>query len=168
MENAVASRFLEARAGRVLVLDGAMGTSLHEADLPLSDYEGLENCSEVLVLTRPDVVQAIHERFLEVGCDAVETDTFGGMKHVLVEFGLQDRCREINRRAVEIARRATDAHSTPDHPRFVIGSIGPGTKLITLGQIDWPTIFDSYAEQVRGLLDGGPGGRADALLIETS
>src|SRR5437867_2173754 len=147
------SPYLEALSRRVLFLDGAMGTALHTYDLPLSDYLGLENCSEVLVLTRPDVVQEIHESFLAVGCDAVETNTFGGMKHVLVEFGLEDRCREINRAAVEIARRACDNHSTPERPRFVVGSIGPGTKLLTLGQIDWDTMYDSYAEQVRGLLD---------------
>ena len=162
------SPFLEALKRRVLVLDGAIGTAIHEYNLPLSDYDGLENCSEVLVLTRPDVVQEIHESHLRVGCDAVETNTFGGMKHVLVEFGLQDRCREINRAAVAIARRACAAFSTPDKPRFVLGSIGPGTKLITLGQIDWDTMHDSYAEQVRGLLDAPPGERADALLIETS
>src|SRR5947208_14799831 len=122
-----------------------MGTALHAYKLPLSDYDGLENCSEVLNLTRPDVVQEIHESFLAVGCDAVETNTFGAMKHVLVEFGLEDRCREINTRAVQIARQACERYSTPEWPRFVLGSLGPGTKLITLGQIDWDTMSDSYA-----------------------
>ncbi len=162
------SPYLEALSRRVLFLDGAMGTALHVYNLPLSDYHGLENCSEVLVLTRPDVVREIHESFLAVGCDAVETNTFGGMKHVLVEFGLESQCREINRAAVEVARRACDKYSTLDRPRFVVGSMGPGTKLLTLGQIDWDTMYDSYAQQVRGLLDGPAGRRADALLIETA
>ncbi len=157
------SLFLERLAEQVLIFDGAMGTSLHALDLPLSDYNGLENCSEVLVLTRPDAIEQIHRNFLEVGCDAVETNTFGGMKHVLAEFDLHDRCYEINVRAAQIARRACDALSTARQPRFVIGSMGPGTKLISLRQIDYDTMLDSYFEQARGLLDGG----SDVLLIET-
>jgi 5-methyltetrahydrofolate--homocysteine methyltransferase len=163
----VPNRFLDALQQRVLVLDGAMGTETHALDLSLADYDGRENCPEVLVLTRPELVQSIHESFLAAGCDAIETDTFGGMPHVLVEFDLADRSREINRRAVEVARRACERYSTPERPRFVVGSMGPGTKLITLGQIDWDTLHASYAEQVRGLLDAGPGQRADMLLIET-
>ncbi len=155
--------FLEVLKERVVFLDGAMGTALHACDLPLSDYDGLENCCEVLNLTRPDVVEQVHDSFLAVGCDAVETNTFGGMKHVLAEFGLQERCFEINRRAARIARAACDRHATASGPRFVVGALGPGTKLPTLRQIDWDTLVDSYAEQVRGLLDGG----ADVLLIET-
>ena len=158
---------LAALQNRVLVLDGAMGTETHALDLSLADYDGRENCPEVLVFTRPELVQSIHESFLAVGCDAIETDTFGGMPHVLVEFDLADRAREINRRAVEIARQACERFSTQARPRFVVGSMGPGTKLITLGQIDWDTLYASYAEQVRGLLDGGPNRRADLLLIET-
>ncbi len=146
-----------------LILDGAMGTSVHALDLPLSDYNGLENCTEILNFTRPDAVERIHRDFLEVGCDAVETNTFGGMKHVLAEFGLQDRCRELNVQAARIARRAADACSTPDRPRFVVGSMGPGTKLVTLRQIDYDAMLDSYFEQAVGLLEGG----VDALLIET-
>lgn len=157
------SVFLRRLAERVLIFDGAMGTSVHALDLPLSDYQGLENCTEILTLTRPDAVEEIHRSFLQVGCDAVETNTFGGMKHVLAEFDLQDRCYELNRTAAQIARRAADAFSTPDWPRFVVGSIGPGTKLISLRQIDYDTMLDSYFEQIRGLLDGG----CDVLLIET-
>jgi 5-methyltetrahydrofolate--homocysteine methyltransferase len=159
------STFVKQLARRRLVLDGAMGTSLQKLDLDLeADYWGKENCSEVLVLSRPDVLQTIHGEFLAAGADAVETDTFGGMTHVLAEFDLQDRCRELNRKACEIARAACDEHATPDRPRFVVGSIGPGTKLISLQQIDWDTLYDSYAEQAHGLLDGG----ADVLLIETA
>lgn len=148
---------------RVIVFDGAMGTSIHARDLPLSEFNGLENCSEVLVLTRPDVIGEIHESFLEVGCDAVLTDTFGGSKLVLGEFDLADKTREINARAVQIAREACSKHATPDKPRFVIGSMGPGTKLPTLGQATWDELLDSYTEQARGLIDGG----ADVLLVET-
>jgi 5-methyltetrahydrofolate--homocysteine methyltransferase len=155
--------FLAAIRERVLVFDGAMGTSLHALELPLSDYNGLENCSEILSDTRPDAIERIHRSYLEVGCDAVETNTFGGMKHVLAEFGLAGRCHELNVKSAQIARRAVEAFSTAEWPRFVVGSIGPGTKLISLRQIDYDTMLDSYFEQVRGLLDGG----CDVLLIET-
>lgn len=158
-----AAAFLRALDERVLVFDGAMGTSVHALDLPLSDYEGLENCTEILNFSRPDAVEQIHRSFLQVGCDAVETNTFGGMKHVLAEFDLAERCYELNLTAARIARRACDALSTAAQPRFAIGSIGPGTKLVTLRQIDYDTMLDSYYEQIRGLVDGG----VDALLIET-
>ncbi len=148
---------------RVLVFDGAMGTSLHARDLPLSDYRDLENCSEILNETRPDVIEEIHCGFLEVGCDAVETNTFGANHVVLAEFGLAERTYELNVEAAEIARRATAKYSTPDRPRFVIGSIGPGTKLISLCQIGYDALLASYVDQIHGLLDGG----VDALLIET-
>ena len=157
-------RFIEQIENHVTLLDGGMGTSVQNMDLDLEkDFWNLENCTEVLVLSRPDAVQRIHEEFLEAGSDAVETDTFGGMTHVLAEFDLQDRCREINREAVKIARKACDNHQTPEKPRFVVGSIGPGTKLISLGQISWDEMYASYREQVMGLLEGGP----DVLLMET-
>ncbi|RMD63031.1 MAG: methionine synthase, partial [Planctomycetota bacterium] len=147
-----------------LVLDGAMGTSLHSCDCDLErDYLGKENCSEILVQTRPDVVQGIHESFLEAGADAVETNTFGAGALVLAEFDLADQTRALNRQAAEIARAACERHSSADKPRFALGSIGPGTKLLTLGHTDWDAMLRSYTEQVRGLLDGG----VDALLIET-
>lgn len=159
------SLFVEQLKKRVLFLDGAMGTSIHKLDLDLErDYMGKENCTEVLLLTRPDAIQKIHEDFLAMGCDAVETDSFGSNKLVLAEYDLQDRCYELNKLAVEVARKACDNYSTPDKPRFVIGSVGPGTKLVTLGITDWDTMLDSYTEQFRGLIDGG----ADVLLIETS
>jgi 5-methyltetrahydrofolate--homocysteine methyltransferase len=162
-ETAMQSRFLDTLRQRVLVFDGAMGTSIHALHLPLDDYDGQENCNEILVLSRPDAVRRVHESFLSVGCDAVETNTFGGSKLTLGEFGLQDRTREINRTAAQIAREACDAFSSADKPRFVIGSIGPGTKLISLGQVDWDRMLDGYQEQIRGLLEGG----SDALIIET-
>lgn len=157
------SLFIRSLQERVLVFDGAMGTSVHTFNLPLSDYAGLENCTEILCATRPDVIREIHSRFLRVGCDAVETNTFGANKVVFSEFGLVDRVRELNRRAAEIAREACREFSTPDRPRFVIGSMGPGTRLASLRQITFDLLEDSYAEQVRGLMDGG----VDALLIET-
>ena len=157
------SKFLEALDQRVLIFDGAMGTSIHARDLPLSDFNDLENCSEILVLTRPDVIQEIHESFLAVGSDAVLTDTFGANKLVLSEFDIADKTREINVRAAEIARAACDAHATADKPRYVIGSMGPGTRLPSLGQTDWDTLLDSYTEQARGLIEG----KVDALLVET-
>lgn len=158
------SRFLKELDRRVLFIDGAMGTSIHKCDCDLErDYLGKENCTEVLTLTRPEVIQGIHESFLAVGADAVETDTFGANKLVFAEFDLVERTREINRVAAETARAACDKHATKDRPRFVIGSMGPGTKLLTLGHTTWEAMFDSYREQARGLLDGG----VDALLIET-
>ncbi|MGP1310557.1 MAG: methionine synthase, partial [Phycisphaerales bacterium] len=153
-----------ALAKRVLVLDGAMGTSIHNCDCDLErDYLGKENCTEILVDTRPEVIQGIHESFLKVGADAVETDTFGANKLVFAEFDLVDETYRLNKKAAEIARAACDAHATKDKPRFVFGSMGPGTKLVSLGNTTWDDMLESYAEQVRGLIDGG----ADALLIET-
>ncbi len=158
------SAFLDHLTRRVLVLDGAMGTQVHEHDLDVeTDYLGCENCTDVLVKSRPDLVQLIHENYLEAGADAIETNSFGGARHVLGEFDLHDETYDLAKRAARIARAAADKHSTPDKPRFVLGSMGPGTKLITLAQIDWPTLVASYRESMRGLIEGG----ADAILIET-
>ncbi|MBW3658269.1 MAG: methionine synthase [Actinobacteria bacterium] len=167
--------FLDAARERVLVFDGAMGTSIQDRDLGPDDFGGpeLEGCNEVLVRTRPALLEELHAEFLEVGCDAIETDTFGGAPWVLDEYGLGDDAEELNRLAAEIARRAADRFSTPEKPRFVIGSIGPGTRspTLSLGKdpattkdfIDVATMEDGYRRQVRGLLDGG----SDALIIET-
>ena len=157
------SAFVRCLTERALVFDGAMGTSIHALDLPLRDYRGLENCSEILNETRPDAIEQIHRSFLEVGCDAVETNTFGANRIVLAEFGLAERTYELNVAAARVARRAVQAYTTPDRPRFVVGSIGPGTKLISLRQVGYDELEGSYFEQIRGLLDGG----ADVLLIET-
>ena len=155
--------FLRCLRDRVLIFDGAMGTSIHALDLRLQDYDQHENCSEILVHTRPDVIERIHRSFLEVGCDAVETNTFGANRVVLAEFGLAERTHELNVAAAKIARQACSAFATPDWPRFVVGSVGPGTKLISLRQISYDDLLASYLEQMRGLLDGG----VDVLLIET-
>jgi 5-methyltetrahydrofolate--homocysteine methyltransferase len=157
--------FLDVVRERVVVFDGAMGTSIHRYDLDLQkDWLGQENISEVLNISRPDVIQEIHESFLAVGCDAVETNTFGANKIVLAEAGMTDRTFEINKIAAEISRRACDKYETPDRPRFVVGSIGPGTKLVSLGMTNWDEMLDSYAEQCRGLIAGG----VDLFLIETA
>ena len=156
--------FLKLAAERVVVLDGAMGSNLQTRPLDVDrDWLGQENISEVLNVSRPELIQEIHELFLDVGCDAVETNTFGANKIVLAEAGWEDRVFENNRLAAEIARRACDRFETSDRPRYVVGSIGPGTKLVSLGMVDWDTMLDSYAEQVRGLMAGG----VDVLLIET-
>jgi 5-methyltetrahydrofolate--homocysteine methyltransferase len=157
------SLFLELLEHSILIFDGAMGTTVHALNLLLSDYRQLENCTEVLNETRPDVIEQIHHSFLEVGCDAIETNTFGANRLVLTEFGLADRTYDLNVQAAQIARRACDAFANAAHPRFVVGSLGPGTKLISLRQVTYNDLLDSYYEQVRGLLDGG----VDVLLIET-
>jgi len=148
---------------RVLVLDGAMGTSVHAHDLPLSDFQNLENCTEILVESRPDVVREIHHSFLAIGSGAVMTNTFGGSKLVLNEFGIADRTHAINKQAAMLAREMCDKFEKLSKPRFVIGSVGPGTRLPSLGQTTWDELVDSYTEQMRGLLDGG----VDAVLVET-
>ncbi|MEI8195025.1 MAG: homocysteine S-methyltransferase family protein, partial [Phycisphaerae bacterium] len=162
-----ASPFLEMLTRRVMVFDGGMGTQVFSFNLTLKDFWEKENCVDVLALSRPDVIQEIHRRYFAAGSDCVETDTFGANPLVLSEFGLQDRCREMNRAAVQLARAA--ANSFKDgRPRFVAGSIGPGTKAITLGHVDYQTLLESYREQARGLLDDGHGGGGvDALLVET-
>ncbi len=155
--------FLDILSQRVMIFDGAMGTQIHAANLSLTDYWQRENCPEVLGLSRPEVIASIHAAYYAAGADTVETNTFGANKLVLAEFGLQDRCREINRVAAQIARQASTPFATPQRPRFVAGSVGPGTKSITLGYTTFEAMRDSYAEQMRGLLEGG----VDAILIET-
>src|SRR5437762_630221 len=159
---AVRKPFRQLARERVVVLDGAMGSTLQCRTLDLSrDWLGHENISEVLNFSRPEVIQEIHEAFLAVGCDAVETNTFGANKIVLAEAQMADRVFENNRVAAEIARRACEKFETADSPRYVIGAAGPGTKILTLGMTTWETMQESYAEQFRGLLAGG----VDAILI---
>ncbi|MBI5362798.1 MAG: methionine synthase [Planctomycetes bacterium] len=154
----------EALATRVLVLDGAMGTQIHAANLDLErDYDGHENCVDVVSATRPEVIQRIHETYLEAGADLVETNTFGAMPHVLSEFGIAQRARELNRVAASVARAACAKVGTSSKPRFALGSMGPGTKLATLGHASYEALKSSYAEQARGLIEGG----VDGFLIET-
>src|ERR1700722_13879341 len=133
--------YLEAAASRVVIFDGAMGTSLQLAGLSAEDFGGpeLEGCNEALVLSRPDAVSAVHQAFLAVGVDVVETDAFGAFGIVLAEYGLQNRVRDISLAAARIARQAADAVSSAEHPRWVAGNLGPGTRFPTLGQIPFVT-----------------------------
>ncbi|MGA1602419.1 MAG: methionine synthase [Prochlorothrix sp.] len=149
----------------VIVFDGAMGTNLQAQDLTLEDFGGAdyEGCNEYLVVTKPEAVKKVHRDFLAAGADVIETDTFGGSTFVLAEYDLADRAYELNRIAAEIARECADEYSTPEKPRFVAGSIGPGTKLPTLGHIDYDTLREALLPQIEGLMDGG----ADLLLVET-
>ncbi|XTZ18872.1 methionine synthase [Micromonospora echinospora] len=141
-----------------------MGTMLQAADLTLDDFEGYEGCNEILNVTRPDVVRSVHEAYLAAGSDCVETNTFGANLANLGEYDIQHRIRELSEAGARIARAAADAWSTPERPRFVIGSIGPGTKLPTLGHASYATLRDAYQQNAAGLIAGG----ADALLVETS
>jgi 5-methyltetrahydrofolate--homocysteine methyltransferase len=157
--------FLKTLKERVVVFDGAMGTNLHAQGLTIEDYGGpqFENCNEHLLLTRPDAVEKVHAGFLEVGCDVVETDSFNGTSIVLNEFGIGHMAYDLNLRAAKLARRVASDFSTKDKPRWVAGSMGPGTKLPTLGHVTFPETRDAYGEQSRGLLDGG----VDLLIVET-
>ncbi|HEV8651241.1 MAG TPA: methionine synthase [Actinomycetes bacterium] len=155
--------FLAALRERVLVFDGAMGTMLHAADLSLDDYESLEGCSEILSVTRPDVVKGIHAAYFEAGADAVETNSFGASAVVLDEYGIADRVVELNEVAARLAREVADDFAADGRPRWVAGSMGPGTKLPTLGHTTYATLLATYTDQAAGLLAGG----ADVLLVET-
>lgn len=149
----------------VLVFDGAMGTNLQVQNLTAEDFGGpeYEGCNEYLVHTKPEAVATVHRGFFEAGADVIETDTFGGTSIVLAEYDLGDKAYYLNKAAAELAKSIANEFSTPEKPRFVAGSMGPGTKLPTLGHIDYDTLKNSYIEQVQGLYDGG----VDLLLVET-
>jgi 5-methyltetrahydrofolate--homocysteine methyltransferase len=155
---------LTALRERVVVADGAMGTMLQAADLTLDDFEGHEGCNEILSVTRPEVVRSIHDAYFAVGCDAVETNTFGSNYANLAEYGIVDRIRETALAGARIARQSADAWSTPEQPRWVLGSVGPGTKLPTLGHAPYALLRDAYQQQCEAMIEGG----VDAVLIETS
>jgi len=154
----------EALRTRVVVADGAMGTMIQDADPTLDDYEGHEGCNEILNVSRPDIITSVHDAYLEVGVDAIETNTFGANWSNLSDYGIDDRIRELARAGAALARGRADAFATPDHPRWVLGSMGPGTKLPSLGHTTYAHLRATFAEQAAGLLEGG----ADALLVETS
>jgi 5-methyltetrahydrofolate--homocysteine methyltransferase len=156
--------FLQTVKERVVIYDGAMGTSIHKRNPSLDDYWGKENCSEVLVLSRPDMIRDIHADFLRVGCDVIETNTFGASRIVLTEFELPDRVREINVKAAQLAREVAQQFSTKGKPRFVAGSIGPSTKLPSLGHIGFDEMVVAFEEQAAALIEGG----VDLLLVETA
>src|SRR5580693_4988913 len=155
--------FFQTVRERVVVYDGAMGTNIQARNPTLDDYRGKENCSEILVLSRPDIIRDIHADFFRVGCDVVETNTFGGSRIVLSEFELPDRVHEINVKAAQLAREVAQQFSTTDRPRFVAGSMGPTTKLPSLGHIGFEAMAAAYEEQAAALIEGG----VDLLLIET-
>ncbi len=149
---------------RVLIADGAMGTMLQAANPSLEDFQNHEGCNEILNVTRPDVVRSVHDAYLAAGVDAIETNTFGANWANLAEYGIEDRIYELAFAGAKIAREAADAFSTPEKPRFVLGSLGPGTKLPTLGHTTYAHLKDAYRIASQGLVDAG----ADALLIETT
>ncbi len=157
--------YLEAVNERVIVFDGAFGTFVQGLDLGPDDFGGpsLEGCNEMLCLTRPDVIRSMHEAFLAVGVDAIETASFGSFYTVLTEYDIPERAYELNVAAARLAREVASGFEADGRSRFVAGSIGPGTKLPSLGHIGFTELHDSYVEQARGLLDGG----SDLFLIET-
>jgi 5-methyltetrahydrofolate--homocysteine methyltransferase len=152
-----------ALAERVVVADGAMGTMLQTSDATIDDFAGYEGCNEILNVTRPDIVTGIHEAYLAAGADCLTTNTFGANLSNLGEYGISDRIAELSEAAARLARAAADRRATPDRPRWVLGSIGPGTKLPTLGHTTFRELRDAYQVNAEGLLRGG----ADALIIET-
>jgi 5-methyltetrahydrofolate--homocysteine methyltransferase len=149
----------------VIVFDGAMGSNLQLQNLTAADFGGekYEGCNEYLVYTKPAAVAKVHRDFLAAGADVIETDTFGGTYLTLAEYDLADRAYELNKSAAELAKKVTQEFTTPEKPRFVAGSMGPGTKLPSIGHVDYDTLEEAYAEQARGLLDGG----VDLFLVET-
>ena len=157
--------FLDTLRDRIVVFDGAMGTNLHAQDLTVDDYGGpqFEGCPEHLLISKPEAVAKVHAGFFEVGCDVVETDSFGGASIVLAEYQIAHLAYDLNKKAAELAKRIASDFSTKEKPRWVAGSMGPTTKLPTLGHISFLDMKASYREQARGLLDGG----ADLLIVET-
>ncbi len=149
----------------VLVFDGAMGTSLQTQNLTADDFGGpqYEGCNEYLVISKPEAVEQVHREFLQAGADVIETDTFGAASIVLDEYDLGDRAYELNVKAAKLAKTVAAEFSTPEKPRFVAGSIGPTTKLPTLGHIDFDTMRASFVEQAEGLYDGD----VDLFIVET-
>ncbi len=148
---------------RVVVADGAMGTMLQSSPATVSDFDGYEGCNEILNITRPDVVRAVHDGYLEAGVDCVTTNTFGANLANLGEYGIPGRITELSEAGARIAREAADRWSTPERPRWVLGAVGPGTKLPTLGHAKFAVLRDAYQECAAGLLAGG----VDAIIVET-
>src|ERR1700722_16415575 len=153
-------------ARRIVVLDGATGTSIQGMNLHAGSFGGasLDGCNENLVIASPDNISQLHRSFLEVGADIIETNSFGSTSVVLAEYGIEGQARELNRIAAQLARAEADSFSTPNRPRFVAGSMGPTTKSISVtGGVTFDQLADSYQEQSEGLIEGG----ADILLLDT-
>ena len=157
--------FLQQLSKKILVFDGATGTSLQDQNLTVDDFGGkeFEGCNEYLLFSKPSAVEKVHEGFLSVGCDVIETNTFGGASIVLAEYDLHERAYELNFKAAQIAKKMASDFSTKEKPRFVAGSIGPTTKLPSLGHISFREMQQSFYEQVAGLIEGG----SDVLCVET-
>ncbi|MFJ8547237.1 homocysteine S-methyltransferase family protein, partial [Streptomyces sp. NPDC093586] len=159
------SALREALATRVVVADGAMGTMLQAQDPTLEDFQQLEGCNEVLNVTRPDIVRSVHEEYFAAGVDCVETNTFGANHAAMAEYDIAHRVHELSEAGARIAREVADGFTARDgRQRWVLGSVGPGTKLPTLGHIDYTTVRDGFQANAEGLVAGG----ADALLVETT
>lgn len=158
-------KFLELLKEKIVVFDGAMGSNLQSQNLTIEDWGGanFENCSENLLYTKPEAIETVHLGFLDAGCDVIETNSFGGGEVVLTEFGIADKAYDVNLKAAQLAKKLASDYSTANFPRFVAGSMGPGTKLPTLGHISYEDLKKSYDEQVRGLFDGG----VDMFIVET-
>jgi 5-methyltetrahydrofolate--homocysteine methyltransferase len=161
----MSNNFLDLLKERVIVFDGAMGSNLQSQNLTIDDWGGpnFENCSENLLYTKPEAIEKVHRGFLEIGCDVIETNSFGGGEVVLQEFGIADKAYDVNKLAANLAKNLANQYSTKEKPRFVAGSIGPGTKLPTLGHITYEDLKKSYVQQVHGLYDGG----VDIFIVET-
>ncbi|ADG88566.1 methionine synthase [Thermobispora bispora] len=155
--------FREALSERILVADGAMGTMLQSYHPTIEDFQGHEGCNDVLNVSRPDIVRSVHDAYLAAGVDCIETNTFNSNQAALGEYGIADRIYELSEAGARLARERADHWSTPDHPRYVLGSMGPGTKLPTLGHLPYALLRDAYEQNAAGLIAGG----VDALIIET-
>ena len=160
----IPSTLRSAMSQRVIIADGAMGTMLQDANPSLSDFQGHEGCNEILNVSKPELVKSVHRKYLEVGVDAIETNTFGANWANLAEYGIEDRIYELAFAGGKLAREVADEFSINDRPRWVLGSLGPGTKLPTLMHTDYLKLKEAYSIASKGLLDGG----VDALLIETT
>ena len=159
------SNFLDVLKERVIVFDGAMGTNIQSQQLTADDFGGpqLEGCNEYLLVSKPEAIEKVHADFFAVGCDVVETNSFGSTSIVLAEYNIAPLAYELNFKAAQLAKRVASDYSTREKPRWVAGSMGPGTKLPSLGHISFRDLKAAYLEQVRGLVDGG----VDILLVET-
>ena len=163
MLNSRSQALLDAVRSRVVVADGAMGTMIQDAAPTLADFQNYEGCNEILNVTRPELIASIHAQYLKAGAEAIETNTFGANFANLAEYDIVDRVYELARAGAEVARGVADDFSTEEKPRWVLGSMGPGTKLPSLGHEKFAVLRDAYRDAARGLIDGG----ADAILIET-
>ena len=149
---------------RVIIADGAMGTMLQDANPTLEDFQGFEGCNEILNVSKPELVKSVHRKYFEVGVDAIETNTFGANWANLAEYDIEDRIYELAYAGGKLAKEVAAEFSTESRPRWVLGSLGPGTKLPTLGHVEYVKLKEAYFTASKGLVDSG----VDALLIETT